>query len=236
MQKQKLIGSPPGYVGYDDGGHLTETIRKKPYSVILFDEIEKAHPDVFNIMLQILDDGRLTDAKGRHINFKNTIIIMTSNVGASMITTTSKLGFSVSNDESKDKYEHLKDTVMEEMKKSFRPEFLNRIDDIIVFAHLSKPEIREIVDLMFKDLVKRIQSHDFTIEVSDEVKDYLADEGYSEAYGARPLRRVIQKKIEDTLAEEILNGKYKAGDVISAKLEDKKIVFEKVGEKAEATK
>ena len=228
----KLIGSPPGYVGYDDGGHLTETIRKKPYSVILFDEIEKAHPDVFNIMLQILDDGRLTDAKGRHINFKNTIIIMTSNVGASMITTTSKLGFSVSNDESKDKYEHLKDTVMEEMKKSFRPEFLNRIDDIIVFSHLSKPEIREIVELMFKDLVKRIQSHDFTIEVSDEVKDYLADEGYSEAYGARPLRRVIQKKIEDTLAEEILNGKYVAGDVISAKLEDKKIVFEKVGESA----
>ena len=180
-------------------------------------------------MLQILDDGRLTDAKGRHVNFKNTIIIMTSNVGASMITTTSRLGFSVSNDESKDKYEHLKDTVMEEMKKAFRPEFLNRIDDIIVFSHLSKPEIREIVDLMFKDLVKRIQSHDFTIEVSDEVKDYLADEGYSEAYGARPLRRVIQKKIEDTLAEEILNGKYKAGDVISAKLEDKKIIFEKVG-------
>ena len=230
----KLIGSPPGYVGYDDGGHLTETIRKKPYSVILFDEIEKAHPDVFNIMLQILDDGRLTDAKGRHVNFKNTIIIMTSNVGASMITTSSKLGFSVSNDESKDKYEHLKDTVMEEMKKAFRPEFLNRIDDIIVFAHLSKPEIREIVDLMFKDLVKRIQSHDFTIEVSDEVKDYLADEGYSEAYGARPLRRVIQKKIEDTLAEEILNGKYVAGDIISAKLEDKKIVFEKAGHKDEA--
>ncbi len=227
----KLIGSPPGYVGYDDGGHLTETIRKKPYSVILFDEIEKAHPDVFNIMLQILDDGRLTDAKGRHVNFKNTIIIMTSNVGASMITTTSKLGFSVAEDESKDKYEHLKDTVMEEMKKAFRPEFLNRIDDIIVFSHLSKPEIREIVDLMFKDLVKRIQSHDFTIEVSDEVKDYLADEGYSEAYGARPLRRVIQKKIEDTLAEEILNGKYQAGDIISAKLEDKKIVFEKIGHK-----
>src|SRR5574344_1770966 len=236
----KLIGSPPGYVGYDDGGHLTETIRKKPYSVILFDEIEKAHPDVFNIMLQILDDGRLTDSKGRHINFKNTIIIMTSNVGASMITTSSKLGFAVDADDTKGKYEHLKDTVMEEMKKAFRPEFLNRIDDIIVFSHLSKPEIREIVDLMFKDLVKRIKSHDFTIEVSDEVKDYLADEGYSEAYGARPLRRVIQKKIEDTLAEEILNGKYIAGDTIYAKLEEKKIIFEKVGEnklqETEATK
>ena len=142
----KLIGSPPGYVGYDDGGHLTELVRKKPYSVILFDEIEKAHPDVFNIMLQILDDGRLTDAKGRHINFKNTIIIMTSNVGASMITTTSKLGFSTNDDESKDKYEKLKETVTEEMKKAFRPEFLNRIDETIVFAHLSQEEIREIVE------------------------------------------------------------------------------------------
>ena len=222
----KLIGSPPGYVGYDDGGHLTELIRKKPYSVILFDEIEKAHPDVFNIMLQILDDGRLTDSKGRHINFKNTIIIMTSNVGASMITTTSKLGFSVAEDEQKDKYEKLKDTVMEEMKKSFRPEFLNRIDDIIVFAHLSKPEIREIVDLMLNDLFKRLESQQLTIEVTDEVKDYLGDAGYSEAYGARPLRRLIQKRIEDGLAEEILSGKYSAGNKIVLKLKDEKIVFE----------
>ncbi len=222
----KLIGSPPGYVGYDDGGHLTELIRKKPYSVILFDEIEKAHPDVFNIMLQILDDGRLTDSKGRHINFKNTIIIMTSNVGASMITTTSKLGFSVAEDEQKDKYEKLKDTVMEEMKKSFRPEFLNRIDDIIVFAHLSKPEIREIVDLMLKDLFKRLKSQNLTIEVTDEVKDYLGEAGYSEAYGARPLRRLIQKRIEDGLAEEILSGKYTAGDTIVLNLKDEKIVFE----------
>ena len=222
----KLIGSPPGYVGYDDGGHLTEIIRKKPYSVILFDEIEKAHPDVFNIMLQILDDGRLTDSKGRHINFKNTIIIMTSNVGASMITSTSKLGFSVADDEQKDKYERLKDTVMEEMKKAFRPEFLNRIDDIIVFAHLSKSEIREIVDLMLNDLFKRLASQNLTIEVTDEVKDYLGEAGYSEAYGARPLRRLIQKRIEDGLAEEILSGKYKPGDKIILKLKDQKIVFE----------
>ena len=222
----KLIGSPPGYVGYDDGGHLTEIIRKKPYSVILFDEIEKAHPDVFNIMLQILDDGRLTDSKGRHINFKNTIIIMTSNVGASMITTTSKLGFSVAEDEQKDKYEKLKDTVMEEMKKSFRPEFLNRIDDIIVFAHLSKPEIREIVDLMLNDLFKRLESQQLTIEVTDEVKDYLGEAGYSEAYGARPLRRLIQKRIEDGLAEEILSGKYSSGNKIVLKLKDEKIIFE----------
>ena len=222
----KLIGSPPGYVGYDDGGHLTELIRKKPYSVILFDEIEKAHPDVFNIMLQILDDGRLTDSKGRHVNFKNTIIIMTSNVGASMITNTSKLGFSVAEDEQKDKYEKLKDTVMEEMKKSFRPEFLNRIDDIIVFAHLSKPEIREIVDLMLNDLFKRLESQNLKIEVTDEVKDYLGDAGYSEAYGARPLRRLIQKRIEDGLAEEILSGKYSEGDKIVLKLKDEKIVFD----------
>ncbi|MCX4275133.1 MAG: ATP-dependent Clp protease ATP-binding subunit [Candidatus Gastranaerophilales bacterium] len=223
----KLIGSPPGYVGYDDGGHMTEIIRKKPYSVVLFDEIEKAHPDVFNIMLQILDDGRLTDSKGRLVNFKNTIIIMTSNVGASMITSTQKLGFSVSQDSKKDKYEKLKDTVMEEMKKSFRPEFLNRIDDIIVFAHLSQDEIREIVDLMLKDLFKRLDERELKIEVGNDVKDYLAKEGYNEAYGARPLRRVIQKKIEDVLAEEILTGKYQANDTLVMKMDEDKIVIEK---------
>ncbi len=223
----KLIGSPPGYVGYDDGGHMTEIIRKKPYSVVLFDEIEKAHPDVFNIMLQILDDGRLTDSKGRLVNFKNTIIIMTSNVGASMITSTQKLGFSVSQDSKKDKYEKLKDTVMEEMKKSFRPEFLNRIDDTIVFAHLSQEEIREIVDLMLKDLFKRLDERELKIEIDNDVKDYLAKEGYNEAYGARPLRRVIQKKIEDVLAEEILTGKYQANDTLVMKMDEDKIIIEK---------
>ncbi len=228
----KLIGSPPGYVGYDDGGHLTELVRKKPYSVILFDEIEKAHPDVFNIMLQILDDGRLTDAKGRHINFKNTIIIMTSNVGASMITTTSRLGFSTSDDESKDKYEKLKETVSEEMKKAFRPEFLNRIDETIVFAHLSQEEIRQIVDLMLKDLFKRLAERELSVEVTDEVKDHLAKNGYSEAYGARPLRRLIQRRIEDMLAEEILSGKYSSGDTIVIKLVDDKIAFEKKAKRA----
>ena len=228
----KLIGSPPGYVGYDDGGHLTELVRKKPYSVILFDEIEKAHPDVFNIMLQILDDGRLTDAKGRHVNFKNTIIIMTSNVGASMITTTSKLGFSTSDDESKDKYEKLKETVTEEMKKAFRPEFLNRIDETIVFSHLSQEEIRQIVDLMLKDLFKRLAERELSVEVTDEVKDHLAKNGYSEAYGARPLRRLIQRKIEDMLAEEILSGKYAPGDTIVIKLVNDKIAFEKKAKRA----
>ncbi len=232
----KLIGSPPGYVGYDDGGHLSELVRKKPYSVILFDEIEKAHPDVFNIMLQILDDGRLTDAKGKHINFKNTVIIMTSNVGASMISTQGKLGFSAAEDAKKDKYEKLKETVNEELKKAFRPEFLNRIDDIIVFSHLSKEEIRQIVDLMMKDLFKRLAERDLSIEVTDEVKDYLAKDGYNEAYGARPLRRLIQKKIEDQLAEEILTNAYQPGDTILLKLVDDKIVFErKEGAKAEET-
>jgi len=223
----KLIGSPPGYVGYDDGGHLAEIIRKKPYSVILFDEIEKAHPDVFNIMLQILDDGRLTDSKGRHVNFKNTVIIMTSNVGASMITTQGKLGFTTAENAKQDKYDKLKDTVNEELKKAFRPEFLNRIDDIIVFSHLSKEEIREIVDLMMKDLFKRLEEKELSIEVTDEVKDHLAKDGYSEAYGARPLRRLIQKTIEDKLAEEILTNAYEPGDVIVLKLKDDKICFEK---------
>ena len=232
----KLIGSPPGYVGYDDGGSLTETIRKKPYSVILFDEIEKAHPDVFNIMLQILDDGRLTDSKGRHVNFKNTIIIMTSNVGASMIANQSKLGFTTADDEKKDKYEKLKDTVNEEMKKAFRPEFINRIDDIIVFAHLSKEEIREIVDLMMKDLFKRLDERGLKMEVTNEVKDFMATDGYNEAYGARPLRRLIQRKVEDTLAEEILTGKYHEGDTIVLDMKDGKMFFSKKGENQEEEK
>ena len=223
----RLIGAPPGYVGYEAGGVLTESVRRRPYQVLLFDEIEKAHPDVFNIMLQILDDGRLTDAKGRHINFKNTIIIMTSNVGASMITNTSKLGFTTAEDESKDKYEKLKETVTEEMKKAFRPEFLNRIDETIVFAHLTQEEIRQIVDLMLKDLFKRLAERELTIEVTDEAKDHLAKNGYSEAYGARPLRRLIQRKVEDELAEEILSGKYSKGDTIVMKLVDDKITFEK---------
>ena len=233
----KLIGSPPGYVGYDDGGNLTEQIRKKPYSIVLFDEIEKAHPDVFNIMLQILDDGRLTDAKGRHINFKNTVIIMTSNVGASMIQNVSKVGFSTSEDQSKDRYEKLKETVNEEMKKAFRPEFLNRIDETIVFAHLSQDEIRQIVDLMLKDLFKRLEEKELSVEVTDEVKDHLAKEGYSEAYGARPLRRLIQRRIEDNLAEEILSGKYSKGDIIRLTLdENNRIAFEKASKPSKKTK
>lgn len=227
----KLIGSPPGYVGFNEGGQLTEAVRRKPYSLVLFDEIEKAHPDAFNMLLQILDDGRLSDSRGRVVDFKNTIIIMTSNVGARNIENTSKLGFTVADDEEKDRYEKMKDTVMEEMKKAFRPEFLNRLDDIIVFSHLTREEIREIVDVMLNDLIKRLKHQEISVEIPDDVKDHLAKEGYSQAYGARPLRRLIQKTIEDCMAEELLTGLAKEGDTIKLMLEGKKITFENIGKK-----
>lgn len=227
----KLIGSPPGYVGYSEGGQLTEMVRRKPYAVILFDEIEKAHPDVFNLLLQILDDGRLTDSKGRNVDFKNTIIIMTSNVGARGIENPSPFGFSVSDDDEKARYEKMKDTVMDEMKKMFRPEFLNRLDDTIIFHQLTKEEIRHIVDIMLQDLIKRLGTQNMELIVPDEVKDELAKEGYSPSYGARPLRRVIQKKIEDELSEQILLGRFKEGDNIAATLKDGEIAFEKSDEK-----
>lgn len=223
----KLIGSPPGYVGFNDGGQLTEMVRRKPYSVVLFDEIEKAHPDVFNSMLQILDDGRLTDSKGRAVDFKNTIIIMTSNVGARGIENPSRLGFSVSGDDSADRYAKMKDVVLDEMKKTFRPEFLNRLDDVIIFQQLQKEEIRKIVDIMMKDVHKRLGDQEITLKLTDEVKDFMAEQGYSPAYGARPLRRVIQKFIEDELTDRLLVGDFKEGDAIDTAIEDKKIAFKK---------
>ena len=227
----KLIGSPPGYVGYNEGGQLTEQVRRKPYAVILFDEIEKAHPDVFNLLLQILDDGRLTDSKGRSVDFKNTIIIMTSNVGANRIENPTPFGFSVNDNDDEARYEKMKETVMDEMKKMFRPEFLNRLDDIIIFHQLTKEEIRRIVDIMMQDLINRLGAQQMELTIPDDVKDELAKEGYSPSYGARPLRRVIQKKIEDELSEEILMGRFKDGDAIAAKMLDGKIVFEKAGGK-----
>ena len=223
----KLIGSPPGYVGFNDGGQLTEMVRRKPYSVVLFDEIEKAHPDVFNVLLQILDDGRLTDSKGRSVDFKNTIVIMTSNVGARGIENPTAFGFSASDDDDASRYEKIKDTVMEEMKKTFRPEFLNRLDDTIIFQQLKKDEIREIVEIMLKDVIKRVEQQEMTLRVSDPVMDMLAEEGYNPSYGARPLRRVIQRRIEDELTDQLLAGRFKPGDVLDAKVKDKKIVFEK---------
>lgn len=218
----KLIGSPPGYVGYNEGGQLTEAVRKRPYTVVLFDEIEKAHQDVFNILLQMLDDGRLTDSKGRTVDFKNTIIIMTSNVGAKNIENMKPMGFATDhNTDIESIYKRMKTTVMDEMKRTFKPEFLNRLDDIIIFKHLTKEELHKILDLMIKDLGKRIVDRSMELELSNEVKDKLVEEGYSQSYGARPMRRTLQKLIEDALAEEILTGKFKEGDKIKAILKHK---------------
>ena len=206
----KLIGSPPGYVGYDDGGQLTEKIRRKPYSVILFDEIEKAHPDVMNMLLQILDDGRLSDSTGRTVNFKNTVIIMTSNVGARMITDKNVLGFSQAqeNKEGQEKeYENIKKDVMTELKKQFRPEFINRIDDIIVFHKLTDEDVKQIIEIMLRQVQNRLKNQDYIVEIDDSVKELVAKKGIDTNYGARPLKRAIQSNVEDKIAEAILDGK-----------------------------
>ena len=222
----KLIGSPPGYVGYEEGGQLSEKVRRNPYSVLLFDEIEKAHPDVFNILLQVLDDGHITDAQGRKVDFKQTIIIMTSNAGAQAIMEPKRLGFMSNNDEKKD-YERMKGGVMEEVRRIFKPEFLNRIDDIMVFHVLNKEDIRKIVTLLLKTLEKRCaEQMDIQLTVTNAVKDFIADKGSDNKYGARPLRRAIQSRIEDALANEILEGKVKHGDHVQVKLHKNEIMFE----------
>ena len=223
----KMIGSPPGYVGFEEGGQLSEQVRKNPYSVILFDEIEKAHPDVFNVLLQVLDDGRITDSQGRTVDFKNTIIIMTSNAGAQRIVDPKKLGFSnVENAESEHK--DMKNNVMEEVKRMFKPEFLNRIDDIIVFRALSKEDVKGIAALMLKELKNRLAKQmDITLTYGDTVKNFIFEKGYDKKYGARPLKRAIQNNIEDSLAEEILSGKIQASDKVSMTVLDGKVVFTK---------
>ena len=221
----KLIGSPPGYVGYDEGGQLSEKVRRNPYSVILFDEIEKAHPDVFNILLQVLDDGHITDAHGRKVDFKQTIIIMTSNAGAQAIVEPKQLGFISQKDEKKD-YEKMKSGVMEEVRRLFKPEFLNRIDEIMVFHTLNKEEIRKIVLLLLKSLEKRCeQQMDIHLNVTNSAVDYIAEAGFDAKYGARPLRRAIQSKIEDRLANELLEGKIKRGDIVQVQYRNKEIRF-----------
>ena len=221
----KLIGSPPGYVGYEEGGQLSEKIRRNPYSVILFDEIEKAHPDVFNILLQVLDDGHITDAQGRKVDFKQTCIIMTSNAGAQSIIEPKKLGFVSAEDKEQD-YKRMKDQVMEEVRRIFRPEFLNRIDEIIVFHALGREHIRKIVNILLRSLEKRCREQmDIELKVRDSVKDYLAQDSYDSKYGARPLRRAIQSKIEDALAEEILEGRIRKGDKVAVGLSKKDIKF-----------
>jgi ATP-dependent Clp protease ATP-binding subunit ClpC len=223
----KMIGSPPGYVGYGEGGQLTEAVRRKPYSVVLFDEIEKAHPDAFNIMLQILEDGRLTDAKGRVVDFKNTIVILTSNIGARAIEKGSSLGFQSGGDDGR--YRKMKDVVMDELKNNFRPEFINRIDEIIVFHPLTRDEINLIADVMLKEVRNRLKEQEYDLELASDVRDMLANEGYNPSYGARPLRRAIQRLIEDPLAEEILSGALPKGTIV-AKRDGEKIVFSSKGE------
>ena len=221
----KLIGSPPGYVGYEEGGQLSEKIRRNPYSVILFDEIEKAHPDVFNILLQVLDDGHITDAQGRKVNFKQTCIIMTSNAGAQSIVEPKRLGFSQGEDKKKD-YEDMKRGVMEEVRRIFKPEFLNRVDEILVFHMLDKEEIRQIVNILVKKLEKRCKEQlDIELVVRNSVKDYLAENGFDSKYGARPLKRAIQNKLEDRMAEEILDGKIHRGDQVIVSVSKKVIKF-----------
>ncbi len=221
----KMIGSPPGYVGYDEGGQLSEKVRRNPYSVILFDEIEKAHPDIFNILLQVLDDGHITDAQGRKVDFKNTIIIMTSNAGAQAIVSPKKLGFGMGEDE-KQNYERMKQGVMEEVKRIFKPEFLNRIDDTIVFRALDKEDMKKIVALLSKTLVMRCKEQmDITLSIKDSVKAYIVDSAYDPKYGARPLRRKIQNTIEDGLAEEILGRKIKKGDTVDVTVRGNEIRF-----------
>ena len=225
----KLIGSPPGYVGYDEAGQLTEKVRRNPYSVVLFDEIEKAHPDVFNILLQILEDGRLTDSHGRVVDFKNTVVILTSNLGAGSLAEPKTLGFAQSGDSGKRAEQKAAENVMEALKKAFRPEFLNRIDEIVIFHKLSDENIRKIARLMLGEITSRIESMKMKITFTDEVVGFLAKEGFDPVYGARPLRRAMQRKIEDSLSIELLEGKLGAGDVIEAYLDGDVVKYRKTG-------
>ena len=223
----RLIGSPPGYIGYDEGGQLTEKVRRHPYSVILFDEIEKASPEIFNILLQILEEGRLTDAQGRQVDFKNTVIIMTSNLGARMISSNVSIGFGNTTDEGCT-YEDIKQKVMEEVRRVFVPEFLNRIDELIVFKPLKQEEIEKIVDLMMKETVKRLVEQSITIELTPEARSKIAKEGYDPNFGARPLRRAIQRMVEDPISDLILKGTFKEGDRILIGVEEEILRFDKM--------
>ncbi|NEP63165.1 MAG: ATP-dependent Clp protease ATP-binding subunit, partial [Symploca sp. SIO2G7] len=218
----KLIGSPPGYVGYSEGGQLTEAVRRRPYTVVLFDEIEKAHPDVFNMLLQILEDGRLTDAKGRTVDFKNTLLILTSNIGSKVIEKGGGgLGFELEEDAAESQYNRIRSLVNEELKQYFRPEFLNRLDEIIVFRQLTKPEVKSISDILLREVFGRLTEQGITLEVTDKFKERLVEEGYNPSYGARPLRRAIMRLLEDTLAEEILSSRLKDGDTAVVDVDEK---------------
>jgi ATP-dependent Clp protease ATP-binding subunit ClpC len=219
----RLTGAPPGYIGHDEGGQLTEKVRRRPYSVVLFDELEKAHPDIYNILLQILDDGRLTDSYGRVVNFKNVIIIMTSNLSSRVVGKGTKLGFQ--KQDIATSYEKMKETITGELKKSFSPEFLSRITETIVFKHLEKKHIMSIVDIHLTELNKQLIEKGLTIEITREAKDWLALKGYNISFGARPLRQTIQKFLEDPLSDEMLKGKYQEGGVVEVGLQDNHLIF-----------
>ena len=224
----RMIGSPPGYVGHDEGGQLTEAVRRKPYSVVLFDEIEKAHPDVFNILLQVLEDGRLTDSTGRTVDFRNTICVMTSNVGAADVEKNSRaLGFSSTGkgEMSARSYERMKESMLEELKRTFRPEFLNRVDELIVFHPLDEENILRIAGLMVGSVAQRLKERGIALSWDDNVLQYLAKEGFDPTYGARPLRRAIQRMVEDDLSEEILSGRIKLGDTVRMGLAEDHLTF-----------
>jgi len=226
----KLIVSPPGYVGFNEGGQLTEAVRRRPYTVVLFDEVEKAHPDVFNLLLQLLEDGRLTDSKGRTVDFKNTLLIMTSNIGSKVIEKGGGgLGFEFSGDSVEDsQYNRIKSLVNEELKQYFRPEFLNRLDEIIVFRQLTKNEVKEIAEIMLQEVFIRLQDKGIKLNVTDAFKERLVEEGYNPSYGARPLRRAVMRLLEDSLAEEVLSGRIKNGDHAFVDIDDNKKVTIKI--------
>jgi ATP-dependent Clp protease ATP-binding subunit ClpC len=220
----RLTGAPPGYIGYEEGGQLTEKIRRHPYAVVLFDELEKAHPDVFNILLQILDEGHVTDGLGRKVDFKNTVLIMTSNVGARMVSKGSNIGFSQQSEESS--YEGMRQRIIEEVKHTFNPEFLNRVDEIVVFRQLSKENMVKIIDIVMDDMRGKVSGRNITIELTKGAKEFVAEHGFDPIYGARPLKRMIQKFIEDPIAEELLKGIFSDGSQIRVKKKGDALSFE----------
>ncbi|MCA9932839.1 MAG: AAA family ATPase, partial [Anaerolineales bacterium] len=233
----KLVGAPPGYVGYEEGGQLTEKVRRRPYSVVLLDEIEKAHPEAFNILLQIMEEGHLSDAKGQKVNFRNAMIIMTSNVGADTIKRGPNLGFSFQRDEAvvaEESYREMQKKLLDELKRNFRPEFINRVDSIVVFRQLAQSDIRKIVDIILSEVNERLVDYELTLEVSSEARDWLAERGYDPEFGARPLRRLIQTEVEDLLSDTVLAGKFKHGETVVVDLnkEDDKVVLRHPDEEA----
>jgi ATP-dependent Clp protease ATP-binding subunit ClpC len=228
----RLIGSPPGYVGYEEGGQLSEAVRRRPYSVVLFDEIEKAHPDVMHLLLQILEDGKITDSLGRKIDFRNTIIIMTSNVGAEILRRQTTMGFAATKPLGEHEFEAMRDRLLEEAKKVFKPEFINRLDDIIVFHQLTKADLMQIVELEVAKVLHRVKGKDVHIELEQSAKEFLIEKGYDPQYGARPMRRAVERYLEDPFAEELLRGNVKPGDVVHVSAEGGKLVFKGVAPQA----